>query len=420
VPHFENQLVRQLPYGLADLFFEQAAAKTELERILQATFRQWGYGRIIPPTFQYYETLATQASPQLKEEIYRFFDREGHILALRPDMTVPTARLVGTKLYDQTLPLRFYYVGNVFRYEEPQAGRRREFTQAGIELIGAATPEADAEVVAVAIAALEAMDIGRFQINLGQVAFLAAILGDARLSQGDLGRLERAIERKNDVELQRMLEELGIAGNAACAIRAIPRLCGDQGVLREAQRLATNRAARLAVEHLGRVYHLLCTKGLAEHITLDLGEVRGMGYYTGITFHGYVAGLGSYICGGGRYDGLIAHFGADLPAVGFALGVERSMLVTRLDVDFAPDIVMQACEHQTCGALVAMARSRGLCVEVDVLGRRGKELVAYARGRGARQAIFCRDASTYTVADSHASRRMGLPELQEELASWNR
>jgi len=412
-------LGKQLPHGLTDLFFEQAAVKTELERILQATFRQWGYGRIIPPTFQYYETLATQASPQLKEEMYRFFDREGHVLALRPDMTVPTARLVGTKLYDQMLPMRFYYLGSVFRYEEPQAGRRREFTQAGVELIGAGTPEADAEVLALAIAALQAMRIERFQINLGQVAFLKAILSDARLSDGDMSHVEQAVERKSDVELERVLTELGISGDAARAARAIPHLCGDQAVLHEAERLATNRMARDAVEHLASVYHLLHTAGVAEHITLDLGEVRGMAYYTGIIFHVYVAGLGFDMCGGGRYDGLIGRFGADLPAVGFALGVERAMLVTRPEVDFAPDIVMQSCQHSTCRALMATARARGLSVEVDVLGRRGEALIAYARARGADHAIACRDAATYLVSDAHTLREMTLSELTKEMASWS-
>ena len=151
MPSQGNSLIRQLPHGVSDLFFEQAAAKTALERLLESTFECWGYSRVIPPTFGYYETFATEASPQLQEEMYRFFDREGHVLALRPDMTVPTARLVGTRLYDQTLPFRFYYIGSVFRYEEPQAGRQREFTQAGVELIGASTPEADAEVLAVAV-----------------------------------------------------------------------------------------------------------------------------------------------------------------------------------------------------------------------------------------------------------------------------
>jgi ATP phosphoribosyltransferase regulatory subunit len=417
---YENPLSRQLPHGLTDLFYEHAAAKTKLERTLQETFERWGYHRIIPPTFGYYDSLAIGASAQLKEQMYRFFDREGHILALRPDMTVPTARVVGTKLYDQVLPLRFYYVGNVFRYEEPQAGRRREFTQAGIELIGAGTAEADAQVLSVAMAALTAMGIDNFEINLGQVAFLKAILSDIGLTNGDLYLLEQSIGRKNDIELQRTLADLGIEGDAARAIEAIPHLCGDEGVLAEAERLSTNAAARHAIEHLRRVYDLLRLEGLSKHVLLDLGEVRSMAYYTGITFQGYVAGLGFHVCRGGRYDGLIANFGHDMPAVGFALGVERSMLVAHPKVDIAPDLVMASCEHRACYTLAAQARRQGLRVEMDVLGRRGEDLVAYAREREAAHAVYPRDAATFVLTDGKTSRELSLRALEEEIASWTR
>src|SRR5919199_181973 len=149
-------LERQLPYGVAVLFFDDAACKSEVEHILKQTFATWGYGEVIPPTFEYYEALAAEASPQVREEIYRFSDRDGRMLALRADPTIPIARLVGTKLAEHPLPLRFFYVCNVFRHEEPKAALRREFTQAGVELIGAATPVGDAEVIALAVAALRA------------------------------------------------------------------------------------------------------------------------------------------------------------------------------------------------------------------------------------------------------------------------
>jgi len=417
---------RQLPHGLADLFYEQAAVKTELETRLQDTFRGWGYQRIIPPTFEYYATLSTEASPQLEEEMYRFFDREGHILALRPDMTVPTARVIGTRLYDQTLPLRFYYLGSVFRYdEEPQAGRRREFTQAGIELVGAGTAEADAEVVAVAVGALDAMEVPRFQINLGQVAFLKAILaglggedrGDPRLENGDLRRIEGAVNRKNDVELRGVLDDLQIGGRTAEAVAAIPHLYGDAAVLDEARRLATNAEATAAVDQLAAVYELLDRAGVADRVTLDLGEVRSMAYYTGITFHGYAAGLGFDICSGGRYDGLVSHFGADLPAVGFALGLERCMLVARARCAIAPHVVVQGCSDPEAHRLAALARGRGLRVEMDVVGRTGDALIAYGRECGARH-IIAASGGGYTLIEPDGARTMSRGELEKEIATW--
>ncbi len=412
-------LRRQRPHGVADLLGAQAAAKARCERLLQEVFERWGYQRIIVPTFEYYETLATGASPQLIEDMYRFFDREGHELALRTDMTVPTARVVGTRLFDQPLPLRFYYVGSVFRCKEPQAGQLREFTQAGIELVGADTPEADAEVVALAIAALKALRIAHFQINLGQVAYLRAITRPIGLANGDIHALEASISRRNDVEIAHTLARLGIGGGAAEAIRALPYLCGDAEVLDEARRLATNEAAQEAIDRLGRVYRLLEAEGVAEHVILDLGEVRSMEYYTGITFHGYVAGLGFHVCSGGRYDGLIANFGPDMAAVGFALGIERAMLVAPIEEDVSPDLLMAHCEHPACKALVAQARAQGLRVEVDVLRRDEEALWAYARARGARRVLVCTPEG-YLLLEGEAERRLSRALLEEEMRQWTR
>ncbi len=140
-----------LPQGVVDLVYQDAASKRDLEGTLRACFRAWSYDELIPPTFEYADTLASEAGTQLAEEMYRFTDRDGRTLALRPDLTIPAARVVATRLHDQPMPLRLFYVGSVFRYEAPQAGRQREFTQAGIELIGAGTPAADAEVLALTV-----------------------------------------------------------------------------------------------------------------------------------------------------------------------------------------------------------------------------------------------------------------------------
>lgn len=418
--HSRRALRRQLPHGLTDLFLEHAGAKTALEETLQHTFSLWGYTRVVPPTFEYMQSIATAASPQLEEEMYRFFDREGRMLALRTDFTVPIARIVGTRLYDQPLPMRFYYVGNVFRHQEPQAGRRREFTQAGIELIGAATPEADTEVLAVAANALQAMGIDDFQINLGQVAYLRAILQDQRLDADDLYRIEQGIARKNDVELSRALDDLGIDERAARAIQAIPHLCGDRAVLDEAGSLAPNTPAHLAIERLRRVHELALAEGLGDHVLLDLGEVRSMAYYTGVTFHGFVANLGFPICSGGRYDGLLRHFGPDLPAVGFALGVERAQLVAEPSVVVAPDVICEAPQDDDARRLVARARARGLHVEVDVLGRRGDDLLAHAQRCGIARVIARGHGDLFTLWAGDTTRALSAEQLAKEIDTWNR
>jgi len=415
-------LRRQRPLGLTDLFGEQAAAYAGLERTLIEQFERWGYRRVVLPTIGYDETLSTQASPRLREQLYRFFDRDGRELALRPDMTVPVARLVGTTLYDQPFPQRFYYTGKVFRYEQPQAGQRREFTQVGIELIGAASAEADAETIAVAIEALSTLGVDTFQINLGQVEFLKSILNGRGLSAEALFALEQAISRKSHVEIQHTLDALEIGGEVAEVVLALPGLCGDLDVIARARHLTASPAAHHALDHLAHVYELLTLDGHAAHLILDLGEVRSMDYYTGISFHGYVSGLGFHVLSGGRYDRLIGHFGPDLPAVGFAMSIERALLVATKPALKGADLVLPACEHAACRRLARLARSFGLRVELELLGRSGDALANDALARGADHVVLSCDGERCLLMDAGSAkpRELTYDALEAEVRTWSR
>lgn len=384
-------LDKQLPHGVADLFFNDAARKRAVERSLADTFARWGYSEIIPPSFEYFESLAAEAGPQLREEMYRFFDRDGRTLALRADYTIPTARIVGTKLFDRAMPLRFFYVGSVFRYEEPQAGVRREFTQAGIELVGAATADADAEAIALAMTALRDLGLEDFRFTLGNAAFLHAVMDDLGLGETNDLTLRDAIRRKNTPALERLLQSLDLDPARKRALAEIPNLWGNPDVLERAERSAINAEARVAVEHLRRVVARLAQLGFSDSVTLDLAENRGMAYYTGILFEGFVEGLGFSVGSGGRYDNLIAHFGPSIPAVGFAIGVERVLMALRARgtlrgpvarATVAPDVVSAWGEDF---ARVQAERARGGVVEVDILSRSDDELRQYAQIRGARE-----------------------------------
>lgn len=384
-----HSLERQLPHGVADLYFEQAARKTRLEARLQATFESWSYTQVIPPTFEYYEALAAEASPQVREEIYRFPDRDGRMLALRADPTIPLARLVTTKLYDRPLPLRLFYIANVFRHEEPKASRRREFTQAGVELVGAGTPQADAEVVALAVSALRAAGLNEFRLRLGAMALLQALLAPLALSESAAQDVQAALEHKNQAALNAALGQLEGAGTARAALAALPQLVGGAEVLpRAAELCAGNPAAETALAHLTRVWHALTALQVADSVTLDLGMVRGMAYYTGIVFEGFARGIGFSILSGGRYDNLLAHFGRDLPACGFALGSERALAALDLQggdaVSLAPSIVAEPGDAAN-SARVTAARAAGKRVEWYLEGEGRTRLREYARARGARE-----------------------------------
>ncbi|MFQ6058648.1 MAG: ATP phosphoribosyltransferase regulatory subunit [Anaerolineae bacterium] len=383
----------QLPPGVKDLFLAEAAKLSQLGETLRRLFARWGYAEVIPPTFEYYDSYALGAGPRLREGIYRFLDHRGRTLALRPDLTIPTARIVGTKLYDQPLPLRLCYVANVFRYEEPQAGRQREFTQAGVELVGAATPQADAEVIALSIEALRSVGLREFQVNVGQMAFLRAILDGLNLVPAEVERIKGAIDRKNAAALRELLQALDLDQATRRALQAIPDLYGGKEVLARARALARDEGVQAAIENLAHIYDDLERYGVAQHVILDLGEVRGMEYYTGITFETFVAGLGFPICGGGRYDDLIGQYGPPLPAVGFALTMERVLMAVEqerpLPVQLTPEALVAACDHPECLAQVQQMRAQGLRVEMDVLGRDDEALLAYARQRGIPRLLRC-------------------------------
>jgi len=412
----------ELPPGVADLFFAAAEQKLALENILRDAFSRWGYRPVIPPTFEYADTLASEAGVRLAEEMYRFFDRDGRALALRPDLTIPTARIVGVKLFDQPLPLRFHYIGSVFRYEEPRAGQRREFTQAGVELVGAPGAAADAEVIALLVGALQAAGLTDFRITLGQIGFFRGLLAALSLSAEAAERLRVAVDRRSQAEMEAILADFDGDGPAREAIAVLPMLTGGPEVLDEARRIALNQEMAAAVANLRQVWERLCQYDVTDHVVLDLAQVRGMAYYTGILFEAFAPGVGFPLASGGRYDGLIGHFGPDQPAVGFALTVDR--LLTALDhqteAEAAPpiDVIFQDCGHMECLSLVRRARSLGARAALDVLGRSVDDLVAYARGQGIPRVALCEGPGRVRLVTDAETRIIEPAAWESEVRAW--
>lgn len=413
----------RLPHGVADIFGIDAARHIALRRALREVFTSWAYQEVIPPTFEYADTQATELSPQLREEMYRFVDRDGRALALRADLTIATARIVGTRLYDQPLPIRLFYVGHVFRHEEPRAGRRREFTQAGVELVGAGSAEADAEVLAVAITALQRAQLPRFQLNVGHSGWFRALLASAGVSDTAAERLRLAVDRKSRAALAEAAASLPLNEAVRTALLVTPGLSGGPEVLQQAASLAPDDHSQAAIARLEQVYALMARKGLEGYIALDLGEVRGMQYYTGIRFEAFAPGLGVPLATGGRYDGLLAHFGPPLPAVGFALELERLLLALSPynlpAVAVAPHVVVAADAPPAAWPLLQTARRHGWRVEEDVLGRDREALLAHARARGA-QAVWWwdgEDGVQVQVVGEPMARHLTLAELARSFES---
>jgi ATP phosphoribosyltransferase regulatory subunit len=316
----------QIPLGTQVLFGKAAKKRRQIERAIFSVFEAWSYEEIIPPIFDYYDVFTKGMGLELEDTLYRFLDREGNILALRPEFTSLVAKSVATRLSDHPKPLRLCYCGEVLRYEAPRGGRQREFFQIGLEHIGGEKIHSDAEVILVAIESLRKLGIQAFQINLGELGYFAGIVERIDFSPQDLSKIKGLIDLKDEVGLKSEMERLNLSDRRRHIILSLVHLTGNADVLQRARQLVSNEKSQYALANLERLYQELKRHNVAEHITIDLSEVRGLDYYTGTVFKIYVPGLGFEIGGGGRYDNLLKNFGSGFPAVGFSFSLERLML----------------------------------------------------------------------------------------------
>jgi ATP phosphoribosyltransferase regulatory subunit len=411
-----------MPYGVRDVFGLEAAQQQALSDAWRRLFRAWGYDEVITPTYEHYDVLITGYGRAHEDEVYRVLDRDGAVLALRPDITTQVARLAATKLSAGPWPLRLFYAANVFRFAEPQAGRQREFFQAGVELLGAATPEADAEVIALVIEALSSAGLRDFQLNVGHIGIFQGLMADLGLAPAQAEEFRRAIDRKDAGRLERCLTQWSVPLENGGALRALPSLCGGPEVLERAGTLLGTSKARPALQNLTAVYRLLEARGVADRLILDLGEVRGMDYYTGLSFEGFVAGLGFPICSGGRYDNLVGLYGPPTPAVGFALGLERvQVALARKGSELPPRpplLLVAAGAAAASQDRVRAWRSWGLRVEMDVMPRGQNYLLEYARRRGSDHILWSAEPEEATLLEGGRVRRLTWRELDREVKQW--
>src|SRR5262245_47751187 len=311
----------QIPPGTQILIGRAARRRRVLERAICSVFEGWSYEEIIPPIFDYYDVFAKGWGQE--EQIYRFIDREGNILALRPEFTSLVAKTVATRLASSPKPIRLYYSGEVLRFEKPRGGRQREFAQIGIEHYGGAGKSADVEILLVAVETLQRLGIQKFQINLGSVDFFGGIVDRIELPKDQIDALKEVLNIKDQPGLEALLNHLPLEDRRKKILRAVPHLTGGKPVIAEARNLVKNSRSVEALDHLEEIYSIFDRLDLAQHLTIDLGEIRGFDYYTGILFRAYVDGLGFEVASGGRYDGLPASFGEDVPAVGCSFSLDR-------------------------------------------------------------------------------------------------
>ncbi len=311
---------RQLPAGVRDQTAEEVAARRRLESRLLEVFARWGYVEVATPTLEYLDTLVHGAGPGLGDRLLKLVDSGGEVLTLRPEMTVPLARFAATRLLPAGRhPLRLAYVATVFRGQERGSGRLREFTQAGVELIGEAGVQADVEVIALAAEALLTAGVDRPAISVGHAGFLRGILGT--LPDAAAGAARDLLYRKAFADLEGVIA----TGPVLEALRLLPSLRGPDALDR-AQALATTAESRAALEALREVLDGVVAHAQPVRVEVNLGLIRDFEYYSGIVFEAHAPRGGMPLLGGGRYDDLMARFGHPAPATGFAVGLEERVL----------------------------------------------------------------------------------------------
>lgn len=351
------------PAGLTDMLVEECETKFKIETAAKEVFAHHGYHMVQPPTFEYYDVY--DAAVTKAENMFKFFDNNGRMLALRPDLTTSVARIAATKPLGE-LPYRIAYAGNAFRNDEAFSNaRQREFSQVGIELIGDGGASADAEVIEISIEAMLKFGISDFQIDMGQVDYFKGLAELAGLD-GEFGDdLRTKINDKDFAAIDNMLEKLEITDELKNAFREMPKLFGDIEIVKTALKnpMLSNKS-RGALENLMQVYEILKDKGLEKYIAIDLGMVPNLDYYTGIIIKGFAKGVAFPICSGGRYDNLTAKFGRELPATGVAMGIERVMTVLA-DEGKARDKVRS--EYIT----VALAKGRLAELSIEIFEKLG-------------------------------------------------
>ncbi|MGN0940743.1 MAG: ATP phosphoribosyltransferase regulatory subunit [Selenomonadaceae bacterium] len=384
----QNDMVLEIPYGTRDFLPDESAAKRVIESRLMNIFSSWGYDEIVTPVIEYLDTLTMEGGETIEPHLFKFFDRNNRTIALRHEMTTPIARVVASRMREEPRPLRLSYVSDVCRYEEAQAGRQCEFYQAGVELMGSASPAADAEVIALAAECMRKSGLKNFQICLGEVEFVSGLMRQFHLGEETQEKIKGAMERRDLVTLKNIVDETSMPAASREVLANLPLLHGGEEIIKKAWDIAINEESRRALDNLSAIYRLLKSYGVADAVYFDLGVIRDFSYYTGMVFEAYTPGLGFPLAGGGRYDRLLSDFGAPCPATGFALGIERLMLAleregqskkhTKKDVFIAyadgklETAIEAATKQRADGKAVELSPSPMTEAEAESDGRRAK------------------------------------------------
>ncbi|AAL80388.1 histidine--tRNA ligase [Pyrococcus furiosus DSM 3638] len=387
--------------GTRDFLPEEMVKRRWVFERIRERFETYGFKEVLTPTMEYTKLFELRSGEEVVKQLYAFKDKGGRDVSLRPDMTSSVARLYVNMFQTAPKPIKWYYIANMFRYEEPQSGRYREFWQAGVELIGSDKVEADAEVIALFVESYLATGLREFTVNIGDRILLdefAKMLG----VKDDIG-LMRIIDKKDKLPQEdfiNALKEFGLDKNGIEKVLELINIKGKPDeVLPLAEELFTSEVAKNEINRLYALIDLLEAYEVKDWIRIDLGIARGFDYYTSIVFEAIAPndlGIGS-IGGGGRYDNLIEVFGGKpTPATGFAIGIERLIPILEAkglipEVQIAPDVYVVPIGERMKKVAIRIAtslRKSGIKTEIELMGRKLKKAMDYANKVGVKKTII--------------------------------
>ena len=313
------------PEGVRDIYNVECGKKLALEGRIKKVFHLYGYHDIQTPTFGYFDVFRKEIGTVPSNELYKFFDKDGNTLALRPDITPSIARAAATLFQDEELPIRLCYTGSTFVNHSNYQGRLRETTQMGAELMGDDSVEADAEMLALVIESMLTIGLKEFQLSVGNVDFFQSLIEDACLDEEAELRVRELINNRNYFGVEEFLDSIQVKRSSKEAFSALNELVGGIDILAQAKNIAPNSKGVMAVKRLEKIYDTLKLYGVEKFVTFDLSMSGTYGYYTGIIFRGYTFGTGDAIVKGGRYDHLLEKFGKESASIGFVIVIDELM-----------------------------------------------------------------------------------------------
>ena len=320
------QRIFHTPEGVRDIYSQECSRKQKLQEQLHRVFHQYGFEDIETPTFEYFEVFSKEVGTIPSRDLYKFFDREGNTLVLRPDFTPSVSRACATYFNPEKEVVSLCYTGNTFINNSSFRGRLKETTQMGVERMGDDSPEADAEILAMTVECLLATGLTEFQVSVGQVDYYKAIFAQTGMSQEEEEELRELISQKNYFGVEELVKNKNMDKSLARVLSQLPQMFGSTEVLEKAKSLTDNPQALKAVARLEEIYELLKVYGYEKYVTFDFAMLSKYHYYTGIIFQAYTYGTGEALIKGGRYNQLMKHFGKPAASIGFAIVVDNLLM----------------------------------------------------------------------------------------------